>query len=223
MAVDDSNTDYNTGAGIVPTGLPLYSPGYKPMGGAGSGNPETDQYLDHYRPLMSSSGLTPELVDAVRQGVSKIESGGNYRAQDEGNSNFGRYQYNLDDIHDIAKDVYGEHPPSYQQLMNDPNLQERYYAGYLQLWHDRLSQNSPAYRAADPETRAKALAASQMGWNSRGWVEGGSNFHDANGTPIGAWPNAVDSYLKNRRYGQALQVPPQPQPAIPMGALAVGT
>jgi len=144
---------------------------------------------------MKRTGMTEKMIHAIRMGVSKIESGGNYSlGRSKGQSNFGRYQYNMGDIKEIAKHL-GEEPPTYDMLIKNPNLQEKYYAGYLSYWDDKLSKSSQAYRDAPPEKKAMTLAAAQMGGNAKNWIEGGSNFRDSAGTHINTWPNTVAQYL----------------------------
>jgi len=175
---------------------PMYPSGAsKSLGNEGT---ETKRYLPHYRDVMRATGMSEKHIHAIRMGVSKIESGGNYSLPtSKGQSNFGRYQYNMRDVEETAK-MLGEEPPTYAQLIKDPNLQEKYYAGYLKYWDNYLTRNSQAYRDASPEKKAYALAAAQMGGHSKDWIEGKSDFRDSAGTHINTWPNTVAQYLGDK-------------------------
>jgi hypothetical protein len=132
-----------------------------------------------FNTLQSFSGLNRNEIEAVREMMHQVESGKKgYTLNDQGyrnTSNFGFYQFNNEDVKDIHKKYFSNEPlPSQDELLHNPQLQDRYYEHYLKLRYDKLSPKdkqqfdslSEKAKAGDKDAKLKIanwIGASQAG------------------------------------------------------------
>jgi murein DD-endopeptidase MepM/ murein hydrolase activator NlpD len=88
-----------------------------------------------------ATGLPRGVIDAVRSQIQQQESSFQYSMNNQRgkmrysyHENFGAYQYNEEDVANAAR-YFGEQPPTRQQLLASPKLQEKYMEGY---WLSRM-------------------------------------------------------------------------------------
>ncbi len=101
----------------------------------------TDEYLmgdqQRYRSRsLNEDGDTPGIVQAFKNGISNVESGGDYYAQAKGSSAYGKYQFTKGTLEQVRKQFYPE--VSSKEFENayktDPEFQEKVmdtYSKYL--------------------------------------------------------------------------------------------
>jgi hypothetical protein len=110
-----------------------------------------------YSETLETTGLPRAAIDAVRSQLQDKESAYTYTQQDKGNSNFGAYQYNMQDVARSAK-YLNEEAPTKEQLIASPKLQEKYLDAY---WMSRIRQGGSTSLEKDPkfqEVKAKVQA-----------------------------------------------------------------
>jgi len=165
-----------------------------------------------YRKVMEQTGASVDEITALRRGVSQIESGsnknvrgrnplGDYKLQDRGNANYGRYQFNDEDARDIHTKIFGRtgRAPTRTDFIKDPQLQEEYYAGYLLLKDRELRANKSAgklYKDADTGKKLEALAVAQLGSGTAArYLKRGDAFTLDKNLPTSEFTGAVRSQL----------------------------
>lgn len=101
----------------------------------------TDEYLmedqQRYRSKsLNEDGDTPDIIQAFKNGISNVESGGDYYAQAKGSSAYGKYQFTKGTLEQVRKQFYPqigskEFENAYK---TDPEFQEKImdtYSKYL--------------------------------------------------------------------------------------------
>jgi hypothetical protein len=144
-------------------------------------------------------GVSPGEWDAYRQGLADIESsGGKYGLiGGAGNHYSGAYQFGSAEIRDTARQL-GEPPPSRDQFLRDPEMQERYLAQYT-LEHHKYLMKNPKYAAMSPREKLGVLgyAHNQGPGGANRYLNTGREGRDAFGTSGAAYPKSI-----NRRLNQ---------------------
>lgn len=151
-------------------------------GGGGKGAPEP---AVPYQPgsITGEMGVTPEQYNAMKESVAGIE-GARYDQMGGSSGRFaGRYQMGGDEIRETANRL-GEKPPSREEFLKDPAMQERYFEAYTAGHHKTLMATSAEYRNASPEERLKILAYAhnQGPGGAANWLRTGQQGRDAFGT-----------------------------------------
>lgn len=146
--------------------------------------------------LTKTLGVNPDQYNAYREGVARIE-GGRYDRMGGSSGRFaGRYQMGGNEIKDTA-DLLGETPPSTQQFLSDPQMQERYFEAYTLKHHETLL-NNPKYANAAPDEKLKILgyAHNQGAGGASKWLNTGQAGRDAFGTSGTAYYAGVGKNLQ---------------------------
>tara|TARA_R100000030_G_scaffold7152_1_gene4958 strand:+ start:4995 stop:6677 length:1683 start_codon:yes stop_codon:yes gene_type:complete len=140
-------------------------------------------------------GITQEQYNALKQGVADVE-GARYNQMGGSSMAFaGRYQMGRPEI-DSASRIIGITPPTTQEYLNNPELQERIYMGRTLYMHRQMLKLSPKYRQMGPVERVKMLGAGQLGeGNLQRLIERGEVFRDGFNTPITKFSDAVERRL----------------------------
>jgi hypothetical protein len=181
--------------------------------------------------------LPRNVIDAVRSQLQDKESNFKYGLNNQvgkmkvrTHENFGAYQYNEEDVAAAHKYFGGTgSPPTRQELLANPRLQEQYLEGY---WMSRLKANGlrddPEFQALRERAKNGDIAAqnrmaeiliSQQTSTGRDALAGrpwaGDPYHGYR-----YWMNGFDQRLANARQGP--QGWPDPQKAVP-GVAPPGT
>jgi len=154
------------------------------MGGVRGGDPKT-------------LGMTDEQYDIYRATLGKRESGGRYGIVNR-YGYAGKYQFGGPEIRETAL-ALGETPPTREQFLANPEMQERYMLQYTLAHHQQLMRD-PVYAAMTPEQRAGALATAHLkgvGGALR-QLHGGSAGVDANNTSGASYNQMMlDAYRRH--------------------------
>lgn len=153
-------------------------------GGGGGGGGAKEPAVP-YQPgsITGDMGITADQYNAMKESVAGIE-GARYDQMGGSSGRFaGRYQMGGDEIRETANRL-GEKPPSREEFLKDPAMQERYFEAYTAGHHKTLMATSAEYRNASPEERLKILAYAhnQGPGGAANWLRTGQQGRDAFGT-----------------------------------------
>lgn len=146
----------------------------------------------------STLGLNQNHWDAYRSGLTQLEMGSkaNYgRIGGYNNAYNGQYQFGNAAMK-TAANVLGERPPSRQEFLRDPSMQERYLDALTYANHNTLMRNS-RYRNLPPEQQLQVLgyAHNQGAGGASKWLNTGVAGRDGFGTSGTAYNRAVAAHL----------------------------
>ena len=154
----------------------------------------------------STLGINGRQWNAFREGLAGIESrGGEYGLTGGSSGRFsGAYQFGAAEIAQTAKQL-GEDPPSREQFLKDPQMQERYLDRYTKDHHDYLMKKSPQYQQMDAEQRLGVLgyAHNQGAGGAAKWLATGQAGADAFGTSGTKYTSAIASQLARTKEDQS--------------------
>ena len=152
-------------------------------------------------------GFTQAQYDALKLGVADIEGARYNQMGGSSNAFAGRYQMGRAEI-DASSRIIGITPPSTEEYLNNPDLQERIYMGRTLYMHRQMLKLSPKYREMGTEDRLKMLGAGQLGeGNLADFIERGRVFRDGFNTPITKFSESVERRLKEIDLGDQSSVP----------------
>ncbi|HSR77154.1 MAG TPA: M15 family metallopeptidase, partial [Xanthobacteraceae bacterium] len=143
--------------------------------------------------LTSAVGVTPQHYQGFREAIAGIESGGRYSLKGgAGDKYSGRYQFGPAEIANTAR-ALGEPPPSREQFLADPAMQERYFEAYTMGHHNFLMQRSAKYRDAPAQEKLAILgyAHNQGEGGAARWLETNVAQADAFGTAGTRYSEAI--------------------------------
>lgn len=189
------------GGGSSPGGSPPGTPSGPPTGGS-YGDPTTPGAQGLVRGQgalpMRELGISAGQWDAYRAGVARIE-GARYNQMGGAGNNFaGKYQMGRPAIKDAAG-ILGESPPSTQQFLSNPNMQERYFSAYTVANHGYMSNND-VYNNLNTNDKLGALgfAHNQGHVPAKNYLNTGvDSTRDAFGTSGTEFQDSVQSNLEN--------------------------
>jgi hypothetical protein len=146
--------------------------------------------------LQAAMGISDAQYEAFRQGVAGIERARYDQMGGSSNRFAGRYQMGAAEIAETARRL-GEAVPSQAQFLNDPAMQERFFAAYTAGHHASLMARSARYRAMSPSQQLSVLgyAHNQGPGGASRWLDTGQEGRDANGTSGAAYSVAVQRNL----------------------------
>ena len=182
--------------------------------GSGGGNPYSISYATPQVPFVDEAtslkelGITQEQYNALKLGVADVE-GARYNQMGGSNMAFaGRYQMGRAEI-DAASRIVGITPPTTQEYLNNPQLQEKIYMGRTLYMHRQMLKLSPKYRQMGPIERVKMLGAGQLGeGNLQRLIERGEVVRDGFNTPITKFSDAVERRLNEINMGDRSSADP---------------
>jgi hypothetical protein len=150
--------------------------------------------------LQSAVGVNAGEYETFRKTMAGIESGGRYGIKGGSSNRFsGAYQFGAAEIRSTALRL-GETPPTREQFLSDPAMQERYMANYTLDHHNYLMKHSPKYRELSPQGKMAALGYAHnqgAGWGSgrvvgaTQWLETGKAGTDAFNTSGTVYSRAI--------------------------------
>ena len=156
-------------------------------------------------------GVGPAEWEAYRYGLASIESkgygsgAGRYNITGGASNRFtGAYQFGQNEIAETAQQL-GETPPTRNQFMQDPAMQERYLDQYTKSHHDYLMKNSPEYQAMSPNERLGVLgyAHNQGAGGATEWLRTGVVGEDQFHTKGTAYQQQISQRLAQVQGGGA--------------------
>lgn len=147
-------------------------------------------------------GVSDDDWDSYRRALKTKEAAAPDQMGGYNKAYAGSYQLGRAEIRNVAR-MLGEKPPTRQEFLADPDMQERYLQELTTSNHDYLTRMSPAYTAMPPTEKLKTLAYAhnQGGPNTSRYLATGQVGHDAFGTPGTDYSDAV-----GRELGQAANV-----------------
>jgi hypothetical protein len=155
--------------------------------------------------------------------MADIESGGVYHKTGGASGRFsGAYQFGAAEISETAKHL-GETPPTREQFLSDPAMQERYLTQYTLEHHQYLMKHSAKYAAMSPRDKLKILgyAHNQGAGGALTYLNTGRVGHDAFGTAGTAYASKIQKYFDMLDRGEKFGGPsgkPVPPPIAPTTA-----
>ena len=174
--------------------------GNRQGGGGGSAPPPPPPQLpppsgvkiQDQKQALQELGVSQEKFNAYKQGIADVE-GARYNQMGGAGSRFaGRYQMGEQEIAAAARTI-GMDPPSRQEFLSNPELQEKIFMGHTINVHRMMMSMSPRYAAMNPDQRFKVLAGSQIGvGNLTKYLETGKIPTDSANTSILKWIRAVE-------------------------------
>lgn len=141
-------------------------------------------------------GVSQEQYNAYKQGVADIEGARYDQMGGAGGAFAGRYQMGSGEIASAAR-IMGITPPTRQEYLSNPELQEKIYMGRTIYMHRRMMDLSPKYRGMSSLERLKLLGGGQLGEGSlQQYIERGTTIRDSNNVEIQRWIKSVERRLE---------------------------
>lgn len=141
-------------------------------------------------------GVTQDQYNAYKQGVADIEGAAYNQMGGAGGAFAGRYQMGANEIATSAR-IMGITPPTREEYLNNPELQEKIYMGRSIYMHRRMMDLSPKYRGMSSLERLKVLGGGQLGEGSlQQYLESGTTIRDSNNVEIQRWIRSVERRLE---------------------------
>ena len=155
------------------------------------------QINEQDRPLTSAEyaqgqlGISPEQYQQLKQNIAGIESGGRYDVVGGHNRAYtGKYQLGSAAIADAAAEL-GIRPPTRQELLADPDLQEKMQDALIAknikyiAYNPRDAKSAQKFQSMTPQERAAMVAMAHSGGHgaAKSYMHRGEESYDAFGTP----------------------------------------
>ena len=149
-----------------------------------------------------SMGISKEQYDVFRGSIAKIESPSYSKKGGSSNRFSGAYQMGADEIKESAK-ALGITPPSREEFLNNPQLQERLFDKYTEGHHKQLMKNKD-YASKTPEEQLKILgyAHNQGAGGAAKWIKSGVVGKDAFGTAGTKYYESIGKNLSSLEKGE---------------------
>ena len=166
----------------------------------------------------NTGGLVWEDGEWVRyqDTIGGIESSNQYDITGGANDHYtGRYQLGADAITDASAHL-GIDPPSREELLANPGLQDELFQAYTAKNDQYLTSISPEYNALDPQKKKEALAYAhnQGAGGAAKWLASGEVGSDAFGTPGDKYSQAY-AQASIPGGGENIEPGTEPQRSVP--------
>ena len=146
--------------------------------------------------LTSNMKISGDQYNTFKESIAKIESNGKYDIMGGSSGRFaGRYQMGRDEINETARKL-GVRPPSTEEFLKNPDMQETFFEAYTDSNRKQLMRN-PKYANAAPEKQLEILgyAHNQGAGGASKWLNTGVVGSDAFNTAGTKYSTAIGKNL----------------------------